>query len=409
MIKRYVVNGTMGSLFRYTADPTNIPADYYEESYGINPSSEMGGIAVKNGYAGFFDDNISDIEFKWKYSELLVKAFRGEKDPRINSPTRCPAKYLFDGAMNTIVGQTILPYVNYKPIDIINASTIFTDDEKEAILLDNSIISNIKEFADIDVKQAMYDLMEIRCYHNIPEDKRPIGPGSGLSLHLDSGVVDMTTVRLVNESFTKRFDNPNASWDIGGVVAAADGIAYTFTKQLVDNLINHCKAYTVNKPYTGKYTMIPAGSFTSYFPEIDVTDWDLRELMYNSGGNTWMTDVNGNLTRRSQRTLLRYSSTSDLLQENNMRTLSQLVYLLQNKLDENLFEYDDDDVLKTISDQVNNMFSNWVGTRVQALDIEFTRDKNIDGGDIVVCNVNVTFRGLILRVPIIVNVNRRES
>ena len=122
-----------------------------------------------------------------------------------------------------------------------------------------------------------------------------------------------------------------------------------------------------------------------------------------------MTDVNGNLTRRSQRTLLRYSSTSDLLQENNMRTLSQLVYLLQNKLDENLFEYDDDDVLKTISDQVNNMFSNWVGTRVQALDIEFTRDKNIDGGDIVVCNVKVTFRGLILRVPIIVNVNRRES
>ena len=66
-------------------------------------------------------------------------------------------------------------------------------------------------------------------------------------------------------------------------------------------------------------------------------------------------------------------------------------------------------MLKTISDQVNNMFSNWVGTRVQALDIEFTRDKNIDGGDIVVCNVKVTFRGLILRVPIIVNVNRRES
>ena len=55
------------------------------------------------------------------------------------------------------------------------------------------------------------------------------------------------------------------------------------------------------------------------------------------------------------------------------------------------------------------MFSNWVGSLVQALDISFERDINIDGGDIVVCYVNVTFRGLILRVPIIVNVNRRES
>ena len=410
MIKRYVVNGTMGSLFRYTADPTNIPADYYEDSYGINPSSEMGGIAVKNGYAGFFDDNISDIEFKWKYSELLVKAFRGEKDPRINSPTRCPAKYLFDGAMNTIVGQTILPYVNYKPIDIINASTIFTDDEKEAILLDNSIISNIKEFADIDVKQAMYDLMEIRCYHNIPDDKRPIGPGSGLSLFLDSGVTDINTAKLVNTSFNKRFDNPNASWDIGGYTSATDGVAYTYTKAIVDNLFSHMKTYSVNKPYTGKYTNIAPEKYLSFFPDLDTTDWELRELMYKSGGNAWMVDVNGNLQRKSQRTLYREGDTSDLIQESNMRTLSQLVYILQNKIDTYLLEYNDDGVLKTLKDEVDNLFSNWVGNLVQALDITFERDINPDdGGEIVVCYCNVTFRGLILRVPIIVNVQRRAD
>lgn len=410
MIKRYVVNGTMGSLFRYAADPTNIPADYYEESYGINPNSEMGGIAVKNGYAGFFDDNLSDIEFKWRYSELLVKAFRGEKDPRINSPTRCPAKYLFDGAMNTIVGQTILPYVNYKPIDVINASTIFTDDEKEAILLDNSIISNIKEFADIDVKQAMYDLMVIRCYHNIPEEKRPIGPGSGLSLFLDSGVTDINTAKLVNTSFNKRFDNPNASWDIGGYTSATDGIAYTYTKAIVDNLFNHMKTYSVNKPYTGKYTNIAPEQYLSFFPDLDTTDWELRELMYKSGGNAWMVDVNGNLQRKSQRTLYREGDTSDLIQESNMRTLSQLVYILQNKIDTYLLEYNDDGVLKTLKDEVDNLFSNWVGNLVQALDITFERDINPDdGGEIVVCYCNVTFRGLILRVPIIVNVQRRTD
>lgn len=410
MIRRFTVAGTQGSIYRYGMDTTDIPADYYSPAYGINPNSELGGISLENGYAGFFDDDISEIEFKWKYSELLVKAYKGQIDPRITSPTRCPAKYLFDGGTNTIVGQTILPYMVYKPIDIINASTIYTDDEKEAILLNNGLISSITDYVDIDVKQAMYDLMVYRCYQGIPEDKRPIGPGSGMSLHLDSGITDANTAMLINTSFTKRFSNPNASWDIGGYVSSADGISYTYAKALVDNMFAHMKRYTVNKPFTGKYTNIAPNQYTSFFPDVDTTDWEYRELLYNSGGNAWIMDVNGNLQRRSQRTLYREGDTSDLIQENNMRTLSQLVYLLQNKIDSYLLEYNDDGVLKTLKDDVDNMFSNWVGNYVQALDITFQRDINpLDGGEIVVCYCNVTFRGLILRVPIIVNVQRRTD
>lgn len=92
-----------------------------------------------------------------------------------------------------------------------------------------------------------------------------------------------------------------------------------------------------------------------------------------------------------------------------MRTLSQLIFLLQNQLDNWLFEYIDDGALASMRESVNNIFSGWVGTRVQALDIDFERDLNTDGGEIVVCYVNVTFRGILLRIPIIVNVNRRQS
>ena len=93
-----------------------------------------------------------------------------------------------------------------------------------------------------------------------------------------------------------------------------------------------------------------------------------------------------------------------------MRTLSQLCYLLQNKINSYLLEYNDDGVLQTLKDEVDNMFSNWVGNLVQDLEIYFKRDINPeDGGEIVVCYVNVTFRGLILRVPIIVNVQRRTT
>ena len=410
-IDRYMISSTQGSFWRITKEEyLQIPPNYYSSVYGTNLTSADGGIKLEDGSTGFFDNkNLSSVEFKWLYSALLVKAYRGQIDPRIMSPNRVPAKYLFDGGTNTTVGQTILPYLTYSVQDKIQASTIFTADEKEQVMYDQSLIANLRADDDIDVKQAMYDMMITRIYQGLPEDKRPIGPGSGMSLHLDAGVTDATTAKLINTSFEKRFDNPNASWDIGGYVSSADGIAYTYVQRIVDNLINHCKTTSVNKPFVGKYTTIRSDEFVSYFPDIDATDWDLRELLYNSGGNAWVIDVNGNLERKSQRTLLRASATSDLLQESNMRTLSQLVYLLQNKLDSKLFEYDDDDVLKTIQDEIGVMFSNWVGELVQSLDVTFRRDTNIDGGDIVICLVNVTFRGLILRVPIIVNVNRRVT
>lgn len=413
-ITRFDIVGPAGSIYSYTINNNSIPANYYVGEYGKNPTSEAGGIPISHGSTGFFDTETNPIIFKWKYSELLVRAYKGLIDPRIKSPTRCPAKYLFDGGTNTIIGQTILPYMTYSPTDIILASTIFTDEEKEEVQLNEDIINNniygYDQTIGIDVKQAMYDLMEYRCYYGMPEDKRPIGPGSGLSLHLDSGVTSAATTLLMNTSFIKRFTNPNASWDIGGYTSMTDGITYTYVKRIVQNIFSHMRQFSVNKPFVGKYTNVASNEYTSFYPDIDTTDWEEREMYYNSGGNAWIMDVNGNLQRRSQRSLYREGDTSDLIQENNMRTLSLLVYLLQNKIDTYLLEYNDDGVLKTLKDDVDNMFTNWVGNLVQALDIRFERDINpFDGGEIVVCYCDVTFRGLILRVPIIVNVQRRAE
>jgi hypothetical protein len=414
-ITRYMVTGTTGSLIRVQVENNSIPRNYYSGDFGLNPSSIVGGVDLRGGSTGFFDDTtISTIEFKWRYSALLVKAYRGMIDPRIKSPVRCPAKYLFDGGTNTIVGQTILPNVTYAPYDIINSSTIFTDEEKEAVLLDNSLATEFVDTYntdnDIDVKQAMYDLMIHRCYYGMPDEMRPIGPGYGLSLHLDAGISDYNTAMLVNDSFRRRFNNPNASWDIGGYTSATNGATYTYTKWLVDNLIRHCKTTSVNKPFVMSAATIPPEEYTSFYPDIDMTDWDMRELLYESGGNAWVPDVNGNLVRRYQRTLFFTNDSSDLIQESNMRTLSQLCYQLQNLVDGAMYSYTDDGVLQTLTDLCNNRFSTWAGNLVETLDISFERDINpLDGTDLVVCYCNVTFRGLFMRVPIIVNVNRRTS
>ena len=408
-IERYHVAGIAGSLFRVT-DDREIPSNYYSDAIGDNITSEHGGVQIKNGSTGFLDDDTIDpIVFKWKYSAMLVKAFRGQKpyDPRIMSPKRVPAFHLFDAGTNTITGMTITDGVTYTPSELIQGSTIFTAEEKDQIIIDDSIVADLTD-QDIDVKQAMYDLMVWRNFQGIPEDKRPIGDGSGLSLYLDTGVVDSTTMLAINNSFSRRFTNYNCSWDIGGVYDSETGLPYTYTKRLVDNLFTHCLRYGVNKPFTGPYTSIPSTEFTESFPDIDATEWDMRELLYNSGGNAWILDENNNLTRQSQRTLKTDEATSDLIQESNVRTLSQLVYILQTTIDKWLLQYADDGVIQTLSDEVNNKFSSWVGNQVSSLKITFTKDLNIDGGDILRCDVAVAFRGLILRVPIIVNINRRD-
>jgi hypothetical protein len=150
-----------------------------------------------------------------------------------------------------------------------------------------------------------------------------------------------------------------------------------------------------------------SSEYVSIFPDIDGDSWEEREDLWNFGGNAWIMDENGTVRRMSQRTMKGDDETSDLIWESNMRTLSQLTYLLRQKIERYLFEYSDDSILKTMKVECENMFSNWVGNIVQTLRIDFERDVNVDGGDIVICTVNVTFRGLIVRVPIIVNVNRR--
>lgn len=416
-IFRCNVQSAINNTYRVTyAASIDVPANYYVEDYGdilytsAKLSTSEGGVEIVAGSTGFFDDNLSEIEFKWKYSALLVKAFRGEIDPRILSPVRVPAFYMFDAGFNTVVGMNVLPYTTPNVEDVIYASTLFTEDEKESVLYDKSLIANITAYEDIDVKQAMYDLMIERVYQRIPEENRPVGPGSGLSLHLDSGITNAETAIAVNNSFRQRFDNPNASWDIGGYVDANNGVSYTYLMQIIKNCFTHYRNFTINKPFVGDYSAINKLDYLSFFPDLDATDWEMRELYYNSGGNAWIMDVQGNLTRRSQRSLYREETgTSDLYQESNMRTLSQFVYLIQTEIDHYLLEYNDDGVIKTMQETVNNKFAGWAGNLVESYDISFKRDYNTDGGDILICNVNVVFRGLILRVPIIVNVNRRNG
>lgn len=406
-ITRYVISGVLGSLWKLALDGVVIPDDYYSPTYGINMSSEFGGVALDKGSAGFLDDpDVNEIVFKYKYAELLVRAFRGKIDPSIMSPIRVPAKFMFDAGYNTVIGSSFITSMSHTVEDWINGSVVFNDDEKEEILFNPDLIASLSP-ADIDVKQALYDLMIIRIYDGIPEDKRPIGPGSGFNVLFDSCTTDGATAAALNKSFATRFTNPNGSWDIGGLTTPT-GYTYTFVKRVVDNLVNHCKTYSINKPFTGDYTTIAPTEYSSIFPDIDADNWTYRELMWNSGGNAWLPDSNGYVKRSSQRTFYE-DETSDLLWESNMRTLSQLTYLLRQKIEHYLFEYSDDSTLKTMKTECDTMFSNWVGSLVDELNIEFEHGLNTDGGDIVICRVRVVFRGLVIRVPIIVDVQRRVS
>ena len=54
-INRYTVIGTLGSLYRIQENAVSPNPDYYSSAYGINITTADGGVALEDGYTGFFD------------------------------------------------------------------------------------------------------------------------------------------------------------------------------------------------------------------------------------------------------------------------------------------------------------------------------------------------------------------
>ena len=401
----------------------SIDDDQYD---GLNIANSTG-VGLFGGTDGSFESVVvngetrspSEAEMKILLSKEYVKAFHGEKDRKILSPARVRLDFIFDANYNLTTEDDLDDDDSVS--GLFNNSTILTDaDYRNLSVLNNSALLDVN---DINVKKAMYDLNEFR---NRNGNKLDPNLGAGCLLHLDCGVISNKSFNSSAEvdavlSMVDSFKGRNTSIDLGcyDIYDPYTGRRETVTVSyfLAQRLVPHIMSYGLNKPFTYTYaelTAIQSNSSLiqpyamirgSFKPDIDLIDWDVKEKLYTSRVNYYLTREEGRTVQRACQNT-RQLDASALLEENNVRVLNTLKKGLENACNGYLYNWNEPTTRKGFTDDQMQIYKPWIGNLVQDLSIEFTANEYEQQHMMMHCYCVVKFRDIIKRIVLEINVQR---
>jgi hypothetical protein len=219
------------------------------------------------------------------------------------------------------------------------------------------------------------------------------------------------------------FDGRQTSIDLGyyEIYDPVTGkrIKVTATYFLAQNLIPHIIRNGLNKPFTYNYaqlrsfqrdnTLIASGNMIrdTFRPDIDLIDWDVKELLYKSRINYYLTTEEGRVVHRAVQNT-RQREASALLEENNVRVLNTLKKMLERACRGYLYEWNEPEVRKGYTDTQMAVFRPWIGTMVQDIDIRFEANEWEQERMMMHCYVIVKFRDIVKRIILEINIHRPE-
>ena len=186
---------------------------------------------------------------------------------------------------------------------------------------------------------------------------------------------------------------------------------------LASSLIPHIIQYGLNKPFTYDYASLKAiqsatvlsstGNMIrdSFKPDIDLIDWDLKEKLYKTRINYYVTEDEGRTVKRACQNT-RQVDASALLEENNVRVLNLLVKQVERDCQSYLYNWNEPAVREGFTKAQREKYRSWIGTYVDDLDIRFTANEWEQERMIMHCYVDVKFRDIIKRIIVEVNVYR---
>lgn len=406
--------------------PCNIDDDQYD---GLDISSSVGNV-LNGGNDGDFQQITVNgetrvptaAEMKILLSREYVKAFRGMKDRKILSPARVDLDFLFDANYNLCEDDDL--NVDRTIAALYNGSTVLTDyDSQELTILGGNRV--FSDYSDINVKRAMYDLNEFRNRNGMTINPEP---GAGCSLYLDACLVGLKSVGVNYElasiiKMMEQFTGRATSVDLGYYTIydpmTKKKINVTATYLLAKNLIPHILKFGFNKPFTYNYAQLTAiqrnsvlsatgemirGSFR---PDIDLIDWDVKEMLYKSRINYYLTTDEGRVVQRAVQNT-RQLEASALLEENNVRVLNKLKKGLEKACRSYLYEWNEPTVRKGYTDSQMDIYRPWIGTIVEDIDIRFEADEWEQERMIMHCYCDVKFRDIVKRIILEININRPD-
>lgn len=399
-----------------------------EDQYnGINISQNVGH-PLDGGHDGDFQEITvsgetrapSDAEMKLLLSREFVKAWRGEKDRKILSPARVNLDFIFDANYNMTNDVQLDVQTNIAPL--FNSSTVLTDQDAQRLaILGNS--STVLEFNDLNVKRAMYDLNEFRNRNGMTVN---LERGAGCSLYLDTGLVGLKSVGINYElidiiDMMEEFDGRACSIDLGYYEIfdpnTGKRIPVTTTYKIAKDLVPHIMKEGLNKPYTNNFAKLTAmqrdNALTvrgdmirdTFRPDIDLIDWDVKEKLYTSRINYWITEDEGRTVYRSVQNT-RQRDASALLEENNVRVLNSLKKGLEKACRGYHYEWNNPTVRKSYTEAQMLVYRPWIGTMVEDLEIKFEANEFEQERMMMHCYCNVKFKDIVKRIILEINIQR---
>jgi hypothetical protein len=402
-----------------------IDDDQYD---GINLSISTGNM-LSGGHDGDFQEitvnggtrQPTPSEMKILLSREYVKAFRGAKDRKILSPARVNLDFMFDANYNMTANTELS--IQDATTNLFNGSTILTDKDAQTLAILGTSNGLAIDFADLNVKKAMYDLNEFRNRNGMTIDPNH---GAGCSLYLDCNLVGMKNVGVNYElidtiNMMQDFEGRAVSIDLGYYEifdpTSRKRIKVTTSYYIAKNLIPHIMRYGLNKPFVYNYATLRAlqrdNSLTvsgdmirdSFRPDIDLIDWDVKEKLYKSRINYYLTTDEGRQVQRAVQNT-RQIDASALLEENNVRVLNTLKKGLEKACRGYLYEWNEPEVRKGYTQAQMEVYRPWIGTMVQDLEIQFTANEWEQERMIMHCYVVVKFRDIIKRIILEINIQR---
>lgn len=362
----------------------------------------------------------SAAEMKLLLSKEYVKAFRGELDRKILSPAKMDLDFIFDANYNMTSDEDIELDQNSTPL--YSNSTVLTDTDAQQLSVLGTTTSFL-QYTDINVKQAIYDLNEFRNKRGMTLQTER---GAGCSVYFDCNLIGLKTMNVDYElektlAMFENLDGRACSIDLGYYEIynprTMKKIKVTATYFIASNLIPHLITYGINKPFVYDYARLTAIQKTnamgatgnmikgSFKPELDLIDWDIKEKLYKSRINWYVTEDEGRLVRRACQNT-RQLDASALLEENNVRVLNALTKNLDRDCSSFLYNWNEPTVRQGFTKAEMEKYRNWKGTYVQDLNIYFDANQWEQERMIMHCYCSVKFRDIIKRIILEINVQR---
>lgn len=400
-----------------------------DDQYDGLDISAAAGIEFDGGSDGSFDEitvngetrKPTPSEMKVLLAREEVKAFRGEKDRTILSPARIDLDFLFDANYNmtddTMEADDSIQYAY-------SGSTVLTDADYAQLAVTTKA-GAILDTTDLNVKKAMYDLNEFRNRNGMT-----INParGAGCSLYLDCGAVGFATSTASSElnntiDMFEEVLGRGVSIDLGHYQIfdpyTGRRIDVTADYFIAENLVPHIMDNGLNKPFVNGYAQMTAVQKStalnntnamirdSFRPDIDLIDWDVKERLFKSRINYWITSNEGRTVQRACQNT-RQMEASALLEENNVRVLNTLKKGLERACQSYLYEWNEPAARKGYTDSQMQIYKPWIGTMVQDINIYFDANEWEQERMIMHCYCEVAFRDIVKRIILEININRPD-